>query len=131
LQNLAFVVLLSGVLLLYAELVWIGKIYLGAAGAMLLLVGMAALWKLPHNTTGLTLIAASVIAFLLEAFFPINYLAGVAATILLAGGFWKLCPAPDAISPALVFSFTTFLGALTVKLLAIGKQARQNKKSDL
>ncbi len=130
-QNLSFVLLLGGVLLLYAELLWIGKIYLGTAGSILLLMGVSGLWKLPHNALGLVLIAASVSAFILEAFFRTNYLAGIAATILLAGGFWKLCPAPAAISPVLVFPSTALLGVLTVKLLAIAKQARQNKKSDL
>lgn len=129
--NLAFVLLLSGVLLLYCEAVWIGKIIFGAAGSILLVIGVAGLWNLPHNALGLVLIGASVPVFLLEAVFSTYFLAGVAATGLLAAGFWKLCPAPFSIAPELVFPGSALFGLLTVTLFAVAKQARRNKKSDL
>jgi membrane-bound ClpP family serine protease len=131
LQNIAFVLVLSGLLLLYCEAIWVGRIYFGLAGAVLFLSGVAGLWNLPHTLPGMTLIAAAILAFVIEAFFRTCFVAGILGTILLASGFWKLCPPPIAIAPGLILPLTALFGVLTLKLFAIAKQARRNKRDDL
>ena len=129
-QNLAFIVIVLGLLLLCGEAIWLGKVYVGVAGAVLFLSGLAELLRLPHDSFGIYLLAAAVLCYGLEAAFRTYLLAGIAATILLAYGFLKLLPAPFAIAPEIVLPVTAAFGAVMLALFSIAKRARRNKRMD-
>lgn len=130
-SNIAFLLIVGGVLLVYCELIWLGKLIFGVTGGLLMILGTALLWRLPHSGLGLALIGAAIVIFGLEARFRTHYLAGIAGSIFWAIGFWKLCPAPDEILPQVVFPVTVLFGGVSTFLLGVAKRARANKRADL
>jgi membrane-bound ClpP family serine protease len=128
LPNLAFLLICLGILLIYCEFVWVGKVVFGVFGAVCALAGTAALAAMPHTALGLALIAGSLICFAVEASLETSFVAGVAGSALWAFGFWKLFPAPMSISPLVAFPVSAFLGSVTTWLLWIAKRARRNKR---
>jgi hypothetical protein len=79
---------------------------------------------------GLWLIAASVACFVIEAIFKTYWIAGIAATVLWACGFWRICP-QNGVPWPLAFSLSGPFGAATIWLFAIAKRARLNKRIDV
>jgi hypothetical protein len=79
----------------------------------------------------LVLIGGAIVSIGLEAGIRTYCVAGVAGSVLWAVGFWKLCPAPNAISPEVVFPVTAVFGGVSIFLLNIAKRARANKRADL
>ena len=120
---------IAGVLLLYCEFIWIGRIYFGVAGAALLLLGVRALWNLPLTGTGLCLVAAAMGCFLVEAIIRNYFIAGILGTVALGIGIWTLCPKPLMISPAIGLPVSAVFGAITIALLSVAKKARWNKRA--
>ena len=120
---------MAGVLLLYCEFVWPGKVVFGVAGACSVLGGLAILWRIPHTTIGLALIGAAMVCFAVEAAFQNRFVAGTAATVLLANGFWKLCAVAPGIRPEMAFPVSAIFGAITLALLSVAKRARRNKRA--
>lgn len=125
-QDFAFVLVLIGILLLYCEAIWIGRIYFGLMGAILIIVGFSFPWRIPVSPISLTLLACSLVCFGLEARFRMKLIGGIVATIALGGGAWKL-----GVSPSVAIPSSVLFGAVTILLLAIAKKARQNKQADL
>ncbi len=124
-QNIAFVLVLTGILLLYCEAIWIGRIYFGVMGSMLIAGGLSLPWRMPPSKAGLELVICSFLCFLVEARFCSKQIAGIAATCLLAGGAWQL-----GVAPALAIPVCAVFGTVTITLLAVAKKARQNKRAD-
>ncbi len=123
--NTAFLLITAGILLTYAEFIWVGRVIFGVAGAIMALTGIAAIAATPHPAiTGVLLIAGAIIFFALEAAFETLYLAGILASALWAIGFLKLCP----ILPQVAFPVSALFGAITTWLLSIAKRARRNKR---
>jgi membrane-bound ClpP family serine protease len=121
------VLIVAGILLFYAELIWGAKLLLGVTGLISALVGWAQLWRIPHTSLGLGLLAGGLIAFLVEARFETRFAAAVSGSALLGCGFWKLCPAAP-IEPIAAFSLTAILGGITTWLLGVAKRGRRNKR---
>lgn len=125
-QDVAFLLVLTGLLLLYCEAIWIGRIVFGVAGSVLILAGFSFRWPLPVNPMGLWLVAGSLVGFALEARFRTKFIAGIAGSVLLSSGAWTL-----GVSPVVAFASSALFGAITVALAWIARKARENKRSDL
>ncbi len=127
--NLAFVLILSGILLVYVEFVWVGKLVFGVTGAIAALSGATILASLPHTRLGMMLIAGAVLCFAMEAAVETKGIGGIAGSFLCGWGFWKFCAGEPSISPAVAFPLSAVFGIVTTGLLAIAKRARRNKIS--
>jgi membrane-bound serine protease (ClpP class) len=129
--NVAFVVAIFGLFAIYWELIQPGRIYPGTVGAAAILTGGYFLWRLGPTAYGLKLLAAAGVLFIVEAFWNTGFFAGIAATVALAAGSWKLFAGPRHITPYLAFPLCLAFGAVTIWLSTGAKRARRNKRADL
>jgi len=128
LPNVSFVLIVAGILIIYGEFIWVGKLIFGVTGSIAALVGLALLWRLPHTTLGISLLGASVVCFAIESAFETHWIAGISAAILWGWGFWRLCTTPSVL-PQLAFPVSAVFGFVTTALLSIAQRARRNKRS--
>lgn len=128
--NVAFILLILGVLGLYVEFSNPGLIFPGVAGGIALILGLFALSLLPVNWAGAALILLAIVFFVLEAKFATSGIlaaGGVLSMVLgalmlintrLPGGSVSL---PTALSVALPF------GLITIFLLRLVIRAQHGK----
>jgi len=128
--NLAVLILLAGVLLIYMEFNTPGTIIPGALGTLLLLLALFSLNLLPVRYTSLALIVGAIVLMVLEAKFPSHGILASAGTVALILGTLTLVAGPipemrvqlaTAIATGLAF------GLITTFLVRIAWRARQNK----
>jgi membrane-bound serine protease (ClpP class) len=117
-----------GVLGVYSELIWPGKIVPGIAGFGAAVAGGYFLWRLTPEPLGLSLLAIAVILFALDGALATFFMAGIAGTAALAYGFLVLFTAEQRISPVLVIPCCAALGTLTAALNGAARRARRNKR---
>jgi len=122
-SNAAFLLIMAGLLLIYGEFIWVGKVWFGLAGSACALAGVAAFWGMPHATVGPVFLIGAVVFFLIESAFETFRAAGILGSALWAAGFWKL-----GVSPPVVLGISGLFGVLTIWLLSIAKRARRNKR---
>jgi membrane-bound serine protease (ClpP class) len=89
-----FVLLIIGVLGLYAEFTHPGMFAPGVIGGIALVLALFAMHLLPINFTGLLLIAAAFVLFILEAKFPTHGILGVGGVIAMILGALMLIRTP-------------------------------------
>jgi membrane-bound serine protease (ClpP class) len=89
-----FILLIVGVLGLYAEFTHPGMFAPGVVGAIALLLALFAMHLLPINFTGLLLIFAALILYILEAKFPTHGILGVGGVVALVLGALMLIRSP-------------------------------------
>ena len=106
-----------------------GKIVPGVVGAVMTMSGIFWLWRLQPAGLGLELLAGAMACFALEACFSNTFVAGIAGTVLLGFGFWKLYSEPPWIVGGLAFPMSALLGAATTALLERARRARRNKRN--
>ncbi|HZQ55943.1 MAG TPA: hypothetical protein VFB14_27360 [Bryobacteraceae bacterium] len=127
----AFVLAILGVLAIYCEFVWPGKVYPGVLGSLALITGAYFLWRNSPTATGLALIGLAALLFLAEALCSTRLIAGVMAIILLGFGFCRLFTGLERIRAGLAIPVCLVFGAISVFLAYGARRARQNKWSDL
>ncbi len=127
--NLAFVLLILGALGVYVEFSHPGLIVPGVAGAILALLGLAALSVLPINWMGVALLLLAVTLFVLEAKFASHGILGAGGAVAMILGALLLVEGP----PEVRIHWSTAIGvtlpfaAITVFLLSLVLRARSNK----
>jgi membrane-bound serine protease (ClpP class) len=89
-----FILLIVGVLGLYAEFTHPGVFAPGVAGALALILAFYAMHLLPVNFTGLLLMLAALILFVMEAKFPTHGVLGVGGVIAMVLGALMLIRSP-------------------------------------
>ena len=89
-----FVLLIIGVLGLYAEFTHPGMFAPGVIGGIALVLALFAMHLLPINFTGLLLIVAAFVLFILEAKFPTHGILGVGGVIAMVLGALMLIRTP-------------------------------------
>lgn len=89
-----FVLLIIGVLGLYAEFTHPGMFAPGVVGAIALVLALFAMHLLPVNFTGLLLIIAALVLFILEAKFPTHGVLGVGGVVAMVLGALMLIHTP-------------------------------------
>lgn len=92
--NVAFVLLIVGVLGLYVEFNHPGMFAPGVIGGIAILLALYAMNMLPVTITGLVLIALALALFVLEAKFPTHGVLGIGGTIAMILGAIMLVQSP-------------------------------------
>jgi membrane-bound serine protease (ClpP class) len=127
--NGAFLLLIFGLLSVYCELIWPGRILPGVVGAAVALTGAYFLFRGPVQITGLALLGIGVLLLVTEALAAPYFLLGTLGTMALTAGFALLFPGPRRIAPGLAVPVSVLFGALTTLLAALAKRARRNKRA--
>jgi membrane-bound serine protease (ClpP class) len=111
--NIAYLLMMAGILGLYMEFSHPGTIFPGVTGAICLLLAFASLQLLPINYTGLALMVLGIALLIGEAFIPAFGVLGIGGIISLALGSLLLfdTPASDfAVDRSIVFTAVATLG---------------------
>lgn len=111
--NVAYLLMMAGLLGLYVEFTNPGVIAPGVAGAICLLLALAALQVLPINYTGLALIGLGIAMLVAEAFLPSFGVIGVGGIIAFILGSLLLFDTPDStiqVDRGLIAGATASLG---------------------
>ena len=127
----AFALAILGVLAIYCEFVWPGKVYPGVLGSIALIIAAYFLWRNAPTPTGLLLIGVAALLFLAEAVWDSRFIAGAAATSSLSFGFCRLFRGANSIRAELAIPVCIVFGAISVFLAYGARRARQNKWSDV
>ena len=128
--NIALLLLVIGGLCIYLEFSSPGMIAPGVIGAILVLVGLAAISVLPISWLGVALLALAFTLFALEAKFTAHGVLGVGGTVSMVLGAVMLIDSPW---PAIRIHWVTAIGlALPFSahhrlLLTLAMRARRNK----
>ncbi len=115
--NIAYLLMMAGILGLYMEFSHPGTIFPGVAGAICLLLALASLQLLPINYTGLALMIFGVALLVGEAFFPSFGVLGVGGIISLAFGSLLLFDTPTSdfgVDRSIVFTAVATLGSFVL-----------------
>jgi len=94
--NIAYLLMMAGLLGLYVEFTSPGVVFPGVAGAICLLLAAAALQVLPINYTGLALIALGAAMLVAEAFLPSFGIIGVGGIVGFVLGSLLLFDTPES-----------------------------------
>jgi membrane-bound serine protease (ClpP class) len=129
--NTAFLLAAFGILGIYSEFIWPGRIVPGLLGAAALMCGCYFLAQHSPSGAGLLLIGIATALFTAEAVYRTYFLAGAAATVCLAVGVCKLFNSGPAISAGMAIPVSVVLGGLTMFLGSAARRAKRNKRSDI
>jgi len=113
--NIAYLLMMAGLLGLYVEFTHPGASFPGVAGAICLLLALTALHVLPLNTSGLMLVLLGVGLLIAEAFLPTFGLLGVGGIVAFVMGSLFLFDTADtgvAVDPSLVFGVGGAVGGI-------------------
>jgi membrane-bound serine protease (ClpP class) len=127
----AFVLAILGVLAIYCEFVWPGKVYPGVLGSIVLIIGAYFLWLNAPTGIGLLLVGLAILLFLVETLWNTRFAAGIAGTTLLSFGVYRLFAGASRIGLGLAIPVCIVFGTISVFLAYGARRARQNKWSDV
>jgi membrane-bound serine protease (ClpP class) len=130
--NIAYLLMMAGLLGLYVEFTNPGVVFPGVAGAICLLLAMAVLQVLPVNYTGLALIGLGVAMLVAEMFLPTFGVIGVGGLVAFVLGSLFLFDTPDAtmrVDRALIAGAVLTLGiyAFVVGWLVVRTQRQPSR----
>jgi membrane-bound serine protease (ClpP class) len=94
--NVAYLLMMAGLLGLYVEFTNPGVIFPGVAGAICLLLALAVLQVLPINYTGLALIGLGIAMLVAEVFLPSFGVIGIGGLVAFVLGSLLLFDTPDS-----------------------------------
>ncbi len=128
--NLAYLLMMAGILGLYVEFTHPGLMFPGIAGAICLLLAMSALQVLPINYTGLALIALGVLLLIAEMFLPSFGVVGIGGMVSFVLGSLLLFDTPEStmgVDRGIIAAAALSLGGFTavVGWLVVRAQRRQ------
>ena len=115
--NIAYLLMMAGILGLYMEFAHPGVIFPGVAGTICLLLAFASLQLLPINYTGLALILLGVALLVAEAFVPSFGVLGVGGIISLGLGSLLLFETPMSdfgVDRSIVFTAVGTVGSFVL-----------------
>ncbi len=127
-----FILLIVGVLGLYAEFTHPGLVAPGVIGGIALLLALFSMHMLPVNLTGLLLIALALILFILEAKFPSHGVLGVGGAVAMVLGALMLIRTPltgMGVSLGAALGVTLPVAAIIIFLMRLVLRSRQWKQS--
>ncbi len=127
-----FILLIVGVLGLYAEFTHPGLFAPGVIGGICLLLALFAMHLLPVNLTGLLLIVLAMALFVLEAKFPTHGVLGVGGVIAMVLGALMLVRSPltgMGVSLGAAFGVTLPVALIIIFLMRLVLRSRHWKQS--
>lgn len=127
--DLAVLLLIAGVLLIYLEFNIPGTVIPGAIGTLSVLLGLCGLNLLPIQHTAVGLLVLSFALILLEVKFASHGILALLGTVSLIFGLLTLVDGPPEMRVHTSVAFTTGItfGAITFGLAWIAIKARRNK----
>ncbi len=126
--NVAYLLMMAGILGLYIEFTHPGVVFPGVAGAICLLLALAALHVLPVNASGLGLLALGIALLVAEAFLPTFGLVGAGGLVaFLLGSLFLFDTAGTGVAVArgLVFGAGGTLGAIMLGIAVLVVRAQR------
>ncbi len=126
--NIAYLLLMAGILGLYMEFSHPGVIFPGVAGGICLLLGLTSLQVLPFNYAGLLLMLLGIALLIGEAFLPSFGVLGVGGAISLALGSLLLFDTQSSdltVERSIVFAA---VGTLSAFMLIVGYLVFRSQK---
>ena len=129
--NLALTIAVAGMLAIYCEFIWPGRVFPGVLGSVSVIVGGYFLSRYGPSLPGLLLLGSSALLFVADALLETRSILGFAGTALLFAGFLGLLPNPHQISAPLAVFLAVLLGTSTTFLTLSARRARRNKRADL
>jgi len=117
--NIAYLLMMAGLLGLYMEFSHPGVVFPGVAGAICLLLALASFQLLPLNYAGLALIALGIALIVAEAFLPSFGVLGVGGIISLALGSLFLFDTESSdlmVDRSIIFTAVATVGAIMLTL---------------
>jgi membrane-bound serine protease (ClpP class) len=130
--NIAYLLMMAGILGLYMEFSHPGTIFPGVAGAICLLLAAAALQLLPINYTGLAFMILGVALLIGEAFFPSFGVLGVGGIVSLVIGSLLLFDTPTSdfgVDRSIVFTAVGTLGSFVLAVSYLVFRSQKAKPS--
>lgn len=130
--NIAYLLMMAGILGLYMEFSHPGTIFPGVAGAICLLLAFASLQLLPINYTGLALMVFGVGLLVGEAFFPSFGVLGIGGIISLALGSLLLFDTETSdfgVDRSIVFTAVATLGSFVLAVSYLVFRSQKAKPS--
>jgi membrane-bound serine protease (ClpP class) len=127
--NIAYLLMMAGLLGLYIEFTHPGVAFPGVAGAICLLLGLTALHVLPLNTSGLALLLLGLALLVAEAFLPTFGLLGVGGLVAFVIGSLFLFDTGEtgaAVDRSLVFGVGGTVGAI---MLVVGTLVLRSQRT--
>ena len=127
--NVAFLLMILGLLGIYVEFSNPGLIAPGVIGAIAFVLALSALSVLPVQWTGVALLALALALFILEAKFTSHGILGIGGAIAMVLGAMLLVEGPPEVRIRLAVALAVSLpfAAITVFLATIAFRARENK----
>ncbi|MFL6352408.1 MAG: hypothetical protein ACJ74Z_11240 [Bryobacteraceae bacterium] len=129
--NTAFLLVIFGVLSMYAEFVRPGRLLPGLLGSVLAVVGAYFLWRNSPLASGVLLVTLAALFLIAETLWDAYFIPSILGTISLALGSAFLFPSERRIALTLAIPGSIVFGAVTTFLAFGAKRARRNKRSDL
>ncbi len=130
--NVAYLLMMAGILGLYVEFTHPGVFFPGIAGCISLLLGLTALQVLPINYGGLALIVLGVALLIAELFLPTFGIVGIGGLVSFVIGSLLLFDTPEStvgVDPAIVFAAAATLGIFTLIVGTLVVRAQRSKPS--
>lgn len=130
--NVAYLLMMAGLLGLYVEFTHPGVFFPGVAGGICLLLGMAALQVLPINYSGLALIGLGLALLISELFVPSFGILGVGGIVAFVLGSLLLFDTPDStlnVDRNIVYAAAGTFGGFTVLVSYLVLRSQRRKPS--
>lgn len=128
--NVAYLLMMAGILGLYVEFTHPGLFFPGVAGAICLLLGFAALQVLPINYSGLALIILGIALLIAELFLPSFGTLGVGGIIAFVLGSLLLFDTAESdltLDPAIVYAAAGTLAAFTLVVAVLVTRTQRRR----
>lgn len=130
--NVAYLLMMAGLLGLYVEFTHPGVFFPGVAGGICLLLAMAALQVLPINYSGLALIGLGLTLLITELFVPSFGILGVGGIVAFVLGSLLLFDTPDSdltVDRSIVYAAAATFGTFTVLVSYLVVRSQRRKPS--
>ncbi len=125
--NVAFVLLILGLLAVFWELHSPGIFVPGVAGLVLVAMATYGLYRDAPSWPGVLLLAFAIVLLGIELKYYTHMISGVVGSILLAVGAIILLRGPQRISPPIAIAMATAFGIIVVFLGFLAVRARRTK----
>jgi membrane-bound serine protease (ClpP class) len=129
--NVAFSILMVGLLLVYVEFLRPGRLLPGLFGSVMAVAGSYWLWRNAPLTPGILLLILAAVLLISETLWSAHFIPGLLGTLTTAAGFFLLFPPERRIALGLAIPISIVFGVTTTFLAFEAKRARRNKRSDL
>ena len=130
--DVLFILLILGILGLYAEFTHPGMVFPGVIGGIALLLALYGMRVLPVNATGVLLIALAVLLFILEAKYTSHGVLGIGGVVAMLLGALMLVRSPltgGGVSLGVALGVTLPFAGLTIFLMRLVLRSRGWKQA--